>query len=269
MLTVSPLARPVTSVSCASMVWRLLKSEMFPILTARPASRTRQTSAKTRELEGRLREVPQQPHHRPPEELGDDAAEAGRRGLVGLPDDAVGLVGGRGGRAAGAGRGRRRWAAGVGAAAGVETAWRALNVDELRGAVEGGAGAGQRLLYRLEERHPAGRRRDQVADEAVDVAEEDEGVEVGVRAAVGQLVQARRALGDLLEVVVGAVDDLADGVLLGQQDPGDVVARFEDGGDVGVVRREQRGQAVGERDQRVEEVLVVGLLGVERRAGRR
>ena len=108
---------------------------------------------------------------------------------------------------------------------------------QLRGAVEGRAGAGQRLLNRLEERQAAGRRRDEVADQAVDVAEEDEGVEVGVGAAVGQLVQARCALGDLLEVVVGAVDDLADVALLGQQDPGDVVARGEDGGDVGVVRR--------------------------------
>ena len=44
-LTLSPVARPVTSLNCASMVWRLLKSEMFPILTASPASRTRHTNA--------------------------------------------------------------------------------------------------------------------------------------------------------------------------------------------------------------------------------
>ena len=50
MLTVSPLARPVTSLSCASMVWRLLNSEMFPIFTARPASSTRHTIAKIANL---------------------------------------------------------------------------------------------------------------------------------------------------------------------------------------------------------------------------
>ena len=105
MLTVSPLARPVTSVSCASMVWRLLNSEMLPILTASPASRTRQTRAKTHELERRLREVAAAASRQAPEKLGDDAAEGGRRGLVGLPDDAVGLVGRGGGRAVGAGRG--------------------------------------------------------------------------------------------------------------------------------------------------------------------
>ena len=47
MLTLSPLARPVTSLNCASMVCRLLNSEMFPIFTASPASRTRQTTANT------------------------------------------------------------------------------------------------------------------------------------------------------------------------------------------------------------------------------
>ena len=79
----------------------------------------------------------------------------------------------------------------------------------------------------------------------------------------GRWFRPRRAFGELLEVVVGAVDDLADLILLGQQHAGDVVARGEDGGDVGVVRGQQRGEAVGERDQRVEEVLVVRLLGIE------
>ena len=50
MLTLSPVARPVTSLSCASMVWRLLNSEMFPILTASPASRTRHTNANSANL---------------------------------------------------------------------------------------------------------------------------------------------------------------------------------------------------------------------------
>ena len=53
--------------------------------------------------------------------------------------------------------------------------------------------------------------------------------------------------------------------LLRQEHPGDVVARLQNGGDVRVIGREQRSQAVGERDEDVEQVLVVGLLGVERR----
>ena len=54
MLTSSPVARPVTSLSWASRVWRLLNSEMLPILTASPTSRTRQTSAKTANLKADL-----------------------------------------------------------------------------------------------------------------------------------------------------------------------------------------------------------------------
>ncbi len=70
-----PLARPVTSLNCASMVWRLLNSEMFPILTASPASRTRHTTAKRVNLKADFGKCRKQPHGKPPENLRDDAAE--------------------------------------------------------------------------------------------------------------------------------------------------------------------------------------------------
>jgi hypothetical protein len=50
MLTVSPLASPVTSLSCASTVWRLSKREMLPIFTASPTNKTRHTRAKAANL---------------------------------------------------------------------------------------------------------------------------------------------------------------------------------------------------------------------------
>ena len=129
MLTVSPLASPVTSLSCASMVWRLLKREMFPIFTASPTSRTRHTSANTTNLNAEDGKCRGASSRQAPEKLGDDAADVGRRGLVGLADDAVGLVGRRGARAVGARRSRRRrlWRRSVAAGVG-EVPCSALNV---------------------------------------------------------------------------------------------------------------------------------------------
>ena len=150
MLTVSPLASPVTSLSSALTVWRLLKSEMLPIFTASPTSSTMQTSAKSGELERRGREVAPEPHDDAPEQLVEDPAERGRLGGVGLADDAVDLVGRRRARAVGR-RGRRRRApaaATAGADVG-DVALQRVEGRQLRRAVEGGAGAGERLLHRL------------------------------------------------------------------------------------------------------------------------
>ena len=57
MLTVSPLASPVTSVSCALTVWRLLKSEMLPILHGQPDQQDEADEGEHGELERGRREV--------------------------------------------------------------------------------------------------------------------------------------------------------------------------------------------------------------------
>ncbi len=65
MLTLSPLARPVTSVNCASMVWRLLNSEMLPILTASPPAGRGTPAANTMNLNADFGRC-EQPHDEPP-----------------------------------------------------------------------------------------------------------------------------------------------------------------------------------------------------------
>ena len=93
MLTVSPPARPVTSVSSALTVWRLLKSEMLPILHGQADQQHDADEREDRELERRGREVPPEPHDDgPPSSWLRIAAERGRLGRVGLADDAVDLV---------------------------------------------------------------------------------------------------------------------------------------------------------------------------------
>ena len=96
---------------------------------------------------------------RPPEQRVEDAAEAGRLRGVGLADGPVGLVGrGAGGRVRrrGGRRGARAGRAGRRpGCSGATSPGCALKVASSRGAVEGRAGTGQRLLDRLEERHAA------------------------------------------------------------------------------------------------------------------
>ena len=124
-------------------------------------------------------------------------------------------------------------------------------------AVERAPRGAQRLLERGQGGQVGGGRGHEVAHQVVHVAEVDEGTEVGEPRAVGQCLGARH-LAQLGQVGVGAVDQLGDVALVGEEHPGDVVAAHQQGADVGAVDAEELGEVVRQ-----------GREGVEQRAGSR